>query len=311
MKKVIRNIWVLVMVLVCLTMTACSTREGESIEGIVETVATEREGYLSYDKELINLGEEELCFFEAVPGRTYSVSFKNTRYTANINGDVQYIELVEPTELEPLAEDTGRDVTNRTLMSMANRAKGIVVDYIRKSTILRDKEYLIEKIMEAPVRYGKDSSESCMAFYRDETIFVNKNANQNDVCEWLFVHELVHYLCELTHGGAGNEDYPFSLFVETMTDLITMSMDPWIWDNIMSAYSDYYQWVLPYVGQFGEDAIKAYFYGHEEIWKKVGKDKFDLYVFSIEHAYDVMNVFDVPVPWVLINNTINEWACSK
>lgn len=300
--KIIRVVTMLILVLISLTMCAC-TNNTEGIQSIVDEVANERDGVV-YDDYLIEIGRECLAGFDRVSGRVYTVNFRNNTYFINLNGEKTEVDYIEDLGGERESVKTYGTVKETKFLSVINRAKAILCDYIEKSTILNNKEELKQKIVDVPFVYGK-TDDFVSAFYTNQTVYINKNCIQY-FSEWVVVHELVHYLCELTHGGPLEEDYPFTQYVETMTDLITMSMQPEENLEFPSGYFENYEYVLPFVGRFEEEALQAYFYGHKRIWQRAEKYKFDVYVGMLEN----LHYGDLYTSWVTIENQINEWACQ-
>ena len=301
MKKVNVIICVATMLIFLISMCGCGDNSID-IQLIINEVANEREGML-YDDYLIEVGEESLNSFDKDIECTYSVNFQNSKYYINLDGEKVTIDYVEdqPGD-QPEFKDYGSVGETKTIATI-NRGKALVCDYIEKSEILSDKETLKEKIIDIPVCYGKDS-EPVSAYYANQKIFINREYKKY-FSEWVIVHELIHYLCELSHGGPNKEDYPYSIFIETMTDLITMSIGPEENVEYPSGYFETYEFVLPYVGRFKEEAIRAYFYGFDTIWKCSGRYKIDVYAGLLDQIYmgDIMSA-------IIVNYQINEWACS-
>lgn len=251
---------------------------------------------IDYDTSLINLGKEAIEEFGPIYVRTYDVTFDGGIYTANINGTIQQVQIVD-NEPEHITYKTLARVTDRKILSIVEGAKKLIVSYINNSEILVDKEQLIESINNVKVMF---TDANLVAEYKNGTVFINAK-NAKDVCEWMVTHELVHYLCELTNGSVENEMFPYSLFTEVMTDLITLSMNPKINKDIVSGYSDYYFMVLPYIGVVEKDALGAYFYGYDWMSDKVDRNEFDLYVLSM----DRVEVSEVAM--VIVSNSVNKW----
>lgn len=119
------------------------------------------------------------------------------------------------------------------------------------------------------------------------------------------VHEFIHAICYYTHDlNIENEIYANSLFNETMTDIITAALNPNLKAGIKSSYSNYYNFVYPYINLFGETAIEAYFYGYDEIYKQIGEDEFNFFIL-------VTNNLDKEYAEVYYNNMIFKWYAAS
>ena len=284
MRRIIRNVALLLVVVTLFTLSGCSSDK--------------RNFKANYDGELIEFSELMLQAWGIVTDRTYEVEYKDGVYEANINGNIQKIQVVE-NEPESISYTWVEDVNDADVLKVFKSAKELVIDYIQKSTVLVQKDTLIKEIVEIPIKY---TDADLVAEYRNYVVYVNPGY-RNDVSEWMIVHELVHFLCEITNGGIYREEYPYELFNEVMTDVIAASMGPEIQDDLMSGYTMYFDFIYAYIGCFKEEAIKAYFYGYDRIFDYVGKDEFDLFVKS----FDQVETNEIAL--VIINNSINKWGC--
>ena len=101
-----------------------------------------------------------------------------------------------------------------------------------------------------------------------------------------------------------NEEYAFNLFNEVLTDMITSTINPQIDKNIQSGYYLYYDLLYPYINLFGKDAIDAYFYGYDNIYKQIEKEEFEFFVILIEN-------FGEESSDVYYNNLMYKWNAKK
>ncbi len=282
MRRIIRSTTWLLVVVVVLMMSGCSqdTRNYKS----------------DYDGDVIEYSKILLESWPEFADRVYEVKYKDGIYEANINGNIQMIQ-IQGDEPEIISHSWEEEVSNKDILEIFKNAKELVIDYIQKSRILVQKDMLIREVVDIPIKY---TDADLTAEYKSSTIFVNPK-HSDDICEWMIVHELVHYLCELTNGGIYREEYPYEMFNEVMTDIITLSMGPNLPENAESGYAMYYDFIFAYIGCFKEEAIKAYFYGYDWIFEVVGKDEFDLFVKS----FDQLDSSEVAL--IIINNSINKW----
>ena len=262
----------------------------------------------NYDEELINLCKQDLSDFMYEMGIEnefneidFEVTFDNKthQYTVSSGGSSLFIEI--PKEEDPIDAPTKvRSVKDKDTLDLIKRSKKLVYDYINKSTVLVNKSKVC--------RFIKNLEFSYIVPEMDDTDFVENFANtsacyikqhvylnpleKNTYCEWVFVHELIHAICDYTHDFSEKGDYFYSRFNECMTELIVSTINP----NLLvpSDYMLYTYLVSPYVGIFGNDALYAYFYSYEPIYKKYNKSAIDLYVHSLENleyseiSYDVL-----------------------
>lgn len=164
-------------------------------------------------------------------------------------------------------------------------ARNFVVEYIKDSNVLTDKEMLIQEVENLPFYLYTDSTHpeldelDAPAIYIGEAVFCNRKY-QDFFCEFMFVHEMIHHVRLVTSGGKfSQERYYASKLDETITDLITYAMSPKMFtsNGFVSGYSQYYEPVNKYLTIFGEDALEAFFYGYEDFLESKYK------TFSVEH----------------------------
>jgi hypothetical protein len=202
-------------------------------------------------------------------------------------GDVRSYEQILPPSEEAYTPVDVIDVSDE-FAPLIKSSKQKICDYIDKSNVLKDKEYLKDRIQVTEFKsatYGADQTIGAYFSPKDGNIYINKNTRKEAICEWMFVHELVHALDYYTHGcDVQSEKYRCTLLDETITDLITESLNPKKIENrYMSGYRPYYELVSPYINLMGEKALNAYFYSYDEVEAELGAEEFQLYVCIIEN----------------------------
>lgn len=252
-----------------------------------------------YEEKLLNIGKEALESWEVVPGRHYNVVKKNGRYNVNINGDVYIIEQISAQEDKPLIREV--EAPNPQVQKVYDTSLAMVKSYVNESTILKEKETINEKLSNLELKIAEMGE--IVALYKDGAVYVGKN-HLDVVCEWMICHELVHAIAEITNGGVENEPYAYNILNEVLTDIITSTLDPQMTQGYSSGYAKYYDFILLYIGCFEEKAFEAYYYGYHELWETVGKDEFDIWVFSLEQLNNELGL-------VCANNFLNKWGESK
>jgi len=159
-----------------------------------------------------------------------------------------------------------------------DESKALLYDYIRKSSVLRDKEQLIAELENIPVKVGQLDTAG-ISIYAEEARVIC--INKNDVRTVVIVHELVHMLQGILWNGLDSQN---PMFVEIMTDIITNAVYPS--NNVfhMSAYREHNDNVLAYIGIFKEKAIEAFFYGYDVLYDEITQDEWYLFMYAIEAA---------------------------
>lgn len=201
-------------------------------------------------------------------GGTSRIQFEN-------NEDNSEIEITNPEEL------------TKEEQQYVSKAKLSVISYINASEILQEKETLISKIETIKIMAMDMPT---VGLYKNDCVYIDRDelvGFSMECFEFAVTHELIHALAALTNGGVENEYYGTKKLNEVITDLITVQ----IFNkdiNFLSVYSDYYYHGYSYISVFKEKAIKAYFYGYEEIWENTDKTEFDFFVEAFANApYDI------------------------
>ena len=290
MKKIFS---ILLIISILFSMCACTASNEKDDDKIIK----------SSDDEIIQTSNIMLEEWGLEEGRTFSV-LKDIEevYHIDINGEELLIKIQDNTR-EGYIKTNAKEYNSEVI----EKARGKVIDYISNSNILKDKEELIEYINNVPFKaVDYQNEEDTIAEYdlKEDTVFINNN-NLKLVCEWMVVHELIHALCQRTNEGAQNLRYPYATFNETLTDIITASMDPGIISGMQSGYTEYYQWIYLYLGCVGVNGIEAYFYGYDKILTQIPEEELDIFVESIEQIDSTENAL------VIVCNCINDWGLEK
>ena len=256
----------------------------------------------SYDVLILDNAKEVIEQWGYIPNRTYSVDFDGSIYTVDINGNQQQIMVPESNENSGKieAKNLVKEEISTELAAIVEESKELVYSYIETSEILQNKPDIVNYIsdMQAYIVEMDD-----VAMYEDGAVYISKQYTYA-ASEWMIVHELIHAVCDFTNGGVENQRYPYNLFNEVMTDIITSSMNPSSAEGTMSGYVMYYDIGYAFIGCFGEKALSSYFYGYDSLVEELG-DELDLFVFSME------NMEKNEIALICVNNSINHWQENR
>lgn len=284
-----------ILLVICMAISICSCSSNDNVDN----------SYNNIDEEIIAKSKTMLEEWGLEKGRTFSVVIDDQDiYHIDINGYELLVELREPSCTEEIIP-TNVGECNSEVLGIVKASKEKIINYINTSNILKDKEELKKYINNIPVKMA-DLSDDTAAMHEavSDTIFIN-NLHFEAICEWMIVHELVHALCQKTNGGIENERYPFNLFNEVLTDIITAGMEPAIIASIESSYSLYYDWVYLYLGCVGIKGIEAYFYGYDKILSIIPEAELDIFV----QAFEQIGYSEDAI--IVICNCINHWGLEK
>ena len=189
-------------------------------------------------------------------------------------------------ELDNIHEQTTFVEFSKREEKIIQSSRDLVCKYIQDSSVLTNKEWLINRIQTLPFYKYTDST-------HPEIISIMKAPGAHMIngiycydefseyyCEYFFVHELIHHLRYLTSGeNLTTTLYYATQFAEAMTDIITTTIDPKMFNspNYSSGYAKYYGPIYTYLSIFEEDALEAFFYGYDEFFANGGK------TFEAEH----------------------------
>ena len=256
------------------------------------------------DDKIIEISNGVLDVWGLEEGRTFSVVLDDQGiYHVDINGTEVLVEI----EKDYIVENAKSNITecDSEVMEIAKASKDKVINYIKDSNILKDKDELVEYINNIPVQMADFAICEVIEYDSEyDSIFIN-NQSRAEVCEWLLIHEIMYALSQKTNGGVENERYSYSLFNEVLTDVITAEMEPEITFEIESEYSDYFTWMYLYLGCVGIDGIEAYFYGYDDILQRIPETELDIFVELFEHVNNNEDAI------VILTNCINDWGLEK
>lgn len=290
MKKLMIGVLVLCMAVM---MTACGNNQ-------------------TFEDEIIQEGKESIeedVFSMNNPYKednwTMEVRKKEKQFEITINGEKLLVELYEEKESELEVNPTSVSKLTQISKDILDSSKKLVNKFIESSNVLEDKEELIQYIDEINVKEATFDLPNVGACYdpNNDRILVNSE-NSDCFCEWMLVHELFHALSHKTHQLEGKEqEFITSMFDETITDILTASLNPEITEGIISGYSKYGKLVYRYIGIMEEEAIKAYFYGYEPIYAKLDKEELEFFVKIIDcYGEDLSDLF--------YNNLVAKWLAN-
>lgn len=211
------------------------------------TIDTEYYGYPAYMVKINNLDFDQL--------------FQSGDFVGNGN---KYLGLYEETEFAEF---------NNHQLRLIESARAYVIEYIKDSNVLRDKEALIEGIQNVPFYLFTDTTNSDLlevidapAVHVGSAIFCNE-AYEEFYSEYMLVHELVHHLRYLAHGkDFSNMMYIGDVYDEALTDIIVKStgLDCPVIQGYVCGYERYHSIIGEYLNVFGEKALEGFFYGTDE-----------------------------------------------
>ena len=241
-------------------------------------------------------------------GTRYFNVTKNSKneFLVDVNGTEMRIRTPD-TNTESEYEPQNSSIISKKYEKIIKQSKKLVYQYIDSSTILDDKNGIknyIDKLSIKEASFTEADYVGAYFSYTDNCVYINRNLS-SVICEWMLVHEFVHAISYYTHGcSIEKEEYAFNLFNEILTDIITASLSPKIGKDIQSGYIAYYGLLAPYINLFGEHAVKAYFYGYNAIYEKIGHDEFEFFVIVIEN-------YDAEYSDVYYNNLIFKWYANN
>lgn len=275
MKKHSLKIYFVIAISMVLLLTGCSN----STEGNYDNIIIENAKNATLTKSGFDFNNNPFL----IEGFYFNVKEdkNNEEFIVDVNGTEMIVQV-------PINETSSEHYSNPKSLSeksekVVNESKELVFNYIDSSSILKDKDNIKNYINSLDIKEADfeeifdDGAGACF-YYKDNAIYINQKYSEM-ISEWMCVHEFIHAICYYTHNlNIENETYANSIFNETMTDIITSALNPNLKAGIKSSYSNYYNFIYPYINLFGETAIEAYFYGYDEIYKEIGEDKFNFFI---------------------------------
>lgn len=181
-------------------------------------------------------------------------------YTFNFGGYILKAQFTKDLQSLDTSKFKTSEVKDKKLIKLIKSSRKKVTNYIATSIVLENKEELIEQVNALPVLYldNREDFPSLPgdAMYYEGCLYIT---DSKGICEWMFCHEFVHYLRELTSGTTEP-----SMFDEGMTDVITASMKPATPSDFMSTYQALHPYLNYYLGIFQEEGLHDFFYGYTE-----------------------------------------------
>lgn len=278
------------------------------IVGAIAIFGKSTEPTSDYEAELLDMGAQALAEFKATSSGVGELSYK-----VSVDKDGTYtVDIDREKTLVPHPKDVSAPIQTYNerrcpswVRSLLTRAKKLVKDFIDNSSFLQGKDELkkgIEDITPVVADFV-GTEDGVVAFYQDGHIYISTDSDvQQGICEWMLVHELIHGLADLTNKGVVNEVYGDAVFSEAITEAITLAINPRITPGIQAEYNAYLPTILIYIGIFQEEALDAYFYGYDDLYKKVDKTELDFWVYSLE------NVFSSGLAQDCIGCSLYKWA---
>ena len=285
MRKVFFLVVSAICILINVILTGCTTSTTVSYDENIIQKAIQRNVQLTpiyTDPALLPINYE----VTKTDGNNYDVVIGSEVVQIEVPPEQSYID-------SSVWQNNMAEITEGNIFKIFQTSKDKVVSYIINSQIIdeSDKEFCINQINQTPLYFIDDIDSEQLdpdvfipdAFYQDNAVWVFRTARES-ICEWMFTHELLHYLRELTNNVGTNLSYHGMLLDEVMTDIICSSLSPSL-NGHESGYANYYDLGWKYISVWKEEAIKAYFYGYQNLWNKTGKDEFDVFVFLSDN-YD-------------------------
>ena len=223
---------------------------------------------LEFDPDGMNNGIYDIYINNSTDAYQYQGGklYSKEKDLATINEQTTFVEFTEKEE------------------KIIQSSRDLVCKYIQDSSVLTNKEWLIERIQTIPFNKYSDST-------NPEIISVMHTIGAHMItgiycydkysefyCEYFFVHELLHHLRYLTFGeNLTTTLYYATPFSEAMTDIITYTINPKMFRNssYQSGYVDFYAPIYTYLSIFERDALEAYFYGYDEFFEANGGKTFE------------------------------------
>ena len=296
MKKALLMAFVTLIMFMSISLTGCSNKSVSLYDAEILDTAKEVTSLLRF-----NLKSEN-PFLTTNRQFTVEKNDEDGRFYIDVNGTNMIIENSNNKEEGAFVPKNIKEISMECWKTVISSKKKIL-KYIEDSTVLKDKQGIKKYIENLPVKYASYTGDMETGAYfsdADSVVYVNENV-KDYVCEWMIVHEYVHAISFYTHGKIfKNEEFCYNMFNEIITDIITSSLNPKLSEEVMSGYAFMYYLVYPYINLVAEEAINAYFYGYDNIYKKINNDEFEFFVIVIENIEE-------DNAEVYYNNLIYKW----
>lgn len=275
MKKMKKIITVFVMLMMFTAfITGCSSGEVTPITAPIEAVSEEN----YFVKTVLDTGKwcYENDIAKLVTNSQYSQMAREMSVQIHENGDFD-VSMGMSTYRYKFSQDNQKKLKKNNINEESDtaftNARKRVVSFIENTTWMRDKAELKKYIEEMPLRtadieYDVATAGQVFALYDEVDNCVYKNTNVStdmykECAEHLYTHELVHAVCTKTNGGDVNKRYSFGIFDEIQTEVIALSLGAYESNKYVTLYKQNAPYAYEYFYIYGEEAIKAYFYGYE------------------------------------------------
>ena len=277
----LRNkMWIIILLIIWVTLCDCTKRE--SVEEVIKHEAENVVSVFEYDDINMNYsqrGENILLMYpDGYEENPYELQVSPEFYEKNEFFVPNYVSTSE---------------VPREQTSLFNKAKGIVVKYIKQSTVIEesDKKRCIEAVKSTEIRFGQFEEEyyDFLMVTKGNTIYINSLLSDYNTVKFC-VHELVHVISNVTNKGTKYEKeyYRSSLLNEALTDIIagqivTEMTDE---DDYETQYIDGYEVASHMIYNF--DMLKTYYYsdGYDLIKEKTGRIKLDMLILLLDNNVD-------------------------
>ena len=202
-----------------------------------------------------------------------------TAYLVKIN-NFEYDQLFEggtfvgeASRYSGVYDETEFDEFSEHQLKMIESARSHVIEYIKDSNVLRDKESLIEAIKNVPFYLYTDTSNEELwevsgspAVHIGSAIFCYKEYDKF-FSVYMFTHELFHHLRYLTCGADFSDMYYIGTpYDEGITDFLALStgLECPTFKGYVTGYERFHNVIGEYLDIFGEKALEGFFYGTKE-----------------------------------------------
>ena len=255
------------------------------------------------DNTLIKTSNGILGTWDSEYGRSFSVYLDDDGvYHADINGvEKQFSKPEEVPEENEISNIT--DCTSEEEI-IINSSKNKVIEYIKYSLILKDKDTLMSYIKGIDVKIADFSTDSQAEYdYESDSIYINTQ-NRDFIHEYIIIFNLLSALQCKTNGGKENVKYYGTLFNNSITDILTLELEPEVIFEYESCYFENSLWIYHYLGCVDTRGIKAYFYGYDTVYEIIPEEELDLFALAIK--YD-----DEDTAMIILSNCINDWGIEN
>lgn len=156
----------------------------------------------------------------------------------------------------------------------------IVFKYIDRSDILKEKESIKIFLSSIPIKCSSFKDKSTDSYYDTENNVIYIRPTK--ICRSTIINEYINAISYYTHGRKFCA-YQYTKLNQIITNLIATGLSR---ESYHLDYMSYSPLVYPYINLFGDEAIKAYFYGYEAIYKAIPKEEFNFWIAIVDNFDD-------------------------